>query len=275
MDFSKKTVQDFHYYVDEGMSQGYLDSRSEKTSKTTNGVAGVPGTDSNDDTTYDLLDNANSSSETSDVTEDYLPSERITTSDGAIGRVNYEESSVTVVGYNNVIYNEERMREAGLLEGTSFAQFVEENNTQQPIDIDENLIAAVSNATSIPIERVSVVAYTVPMFQYAEDGRDYTDYLQIALAVLIFLLLGVVVFMSLRREREEEIADEVTVEDLLQAQARKEEEAEVEAEATEQTLEDIAYSDKSEARVVIEKFVDEKPEAAAALLRNWLNEDWG
>ena len=81
--------------------------------------------------------------------------------------------------------------------------------------------------------------------------------------------------MSLRREREEEIADEVTVEDLLQAQARKEEEAQVEQEVTEQTLDDIAYSDKSEARMVIEKFVEEKPEAAAALLRNWLNEDWG
>ena len=59
MDFSKKLVKDFHYYVDEGMSQGYLDSRSEKTSSTTNGIEGVPGTDSNDDTTYVLQDNQN------------------------------------------------------------------------------------------------------------------------------------------------------------------------------------------------------------------------
>ena len=29
------------------------------------------------------------------------------------------------------------------------------------------------------------------------------------------------------------------------------------------------------ARKLIEKFVDENPEAAANLLRNWLNEDWG
>ena len=167
------------------------------------------------------------------------------------------------------------MQEAGLLEGTTFAQFVQENNQQQPIDIDENLIQAVANATSIPVERVSVVAYTVPMFQYAEDGRGFTDYLQIALAILIFALLGFMVFMSMRREREDEIAEEVTVEDLLAAQAQEEEEIAVVDEATEQTLDDIAYSDKTEARVVIERFVDEKPEAAAALLRNWLNEDWG
>ena len=31
---------------------------------------------------------------------------------------------------------------------------------------------------------------------------------------------------------------------------------------------------KSETRKMIGKFVDENPESAAALLRNWLNEDW-
>ena len=40
------------------------------------------------------------------------------------------------------------------------------------------------------------------------------------------------------------------------------------------TLEDIGYSEKTETRVLIEKFVEENPDAAALLLRNWLNEDW-
>ena len=39
-------------------------------------------------------------------------------------------------------------------------------------------------------------------------------------------------------------------------------------------MEDIGYSEKSETRLLIEKFVDENPDAAALLLRNWLNEDW-
>mgnify|MGYP003101765521 FL=1 len=39
-------------------------------------------------------------------------------------------------------------------------------------------------------------------------------------------------------------------------------------------LEDIDVESKSETRKMIEKFVDENPESAAALLRNWLNEDW-
>ena len=29
-----------------------------------------------------------------------------------------------------------------------------------------------------------------------------------------------------------------------------------------------------ELQLLIEKFVEEKPEAAASLLRNWLNEEW-
>lgn len=276
MDFDNTSSVDYHYYQDnEDKTEGYLDSTTTKTYSSTGGLAGTPGTDSNDDETYVIEDDTTGSASSTEVTQDYLPSETITTTDGSLGKVDYDNSSVTVVAYNNVIYNEERMQEAGLLDGTTFAQFVEENNNQQPIDIDENLITAVSNATSIPVERVSVVAYSVPMFQYAEDGRDFTDYLQIALAILIFALLGFVVFMTLRREREEEIAEEVTVEDLLEAQAQQEEEPQIDLEATEQTLDDIAYSDKSEARIVIERFVDEKPEAAAALLRNWLNEDWG
>ncbi len=38
--------------------------------------------------------------------------------------------------------------------------------------------------------------------------------------------------------------------------------------------EDVVVESKSEIRKVIEKFVDENPESAALLLRNWLNEDW-
>lgn len=276
MDFDDTSSVDYHYYQDNtDKTEGYLDSTTTRSGSTSGGLAGTPGTDSNDDETYVIEDDTTGSSSYSETTTKYLPSETITTKDGSLGKVDYQNSSVTVVGYNNVIYNEDRMKEAGLLENTTFAQFVQENNQQQPIEIDENLIQAVANATSIPVERVSVVAYTVPMFQYSEGGRGFTDYLQIALAILIFALLGFVVFMTLRREREEEIAEEVTVEDLLAAQAQEEEEADIVDEANEQTLDDIAYSDKTEARIVIEKFVDEKPEAAAALLRNWLNEDWG
>ena len=90
-----------------------------------------------------------------------------------------------------------------------------------------------------------------------------TDILQIALAVLIFALLGFVVFRSTRKQDEEEAEPELSVDALLQSTAD-----------TSEDLDDIGYSEKSETRLLIEKFVDENPDAAALLLRNWLNEDW-
>ena len=91
-----------------------------------------------------------------------------------------------------------------------------------------------------------------------------TDILQIALAVLIFALLGFVVFRSTRKQNEEEEEPELSVDALLQSTADASED-----------MEDIGYSEKSETRLLIEKFVDENPDAAALLLRNWLNEVWG
>ena len=70
--------------------------------------------------------------------------------------------------------------------------------------------------------------------------------------------------MSTRKEKAPELEPELSVETLLQTTKENEEE----------NLEDIGFKEKSEARVLIEKFVEEKPEAVASLLRNWLNEDW-
>ena len=56
--------------------------------------------------------------------------------------------------------------------------------------------------------------------------------------------------------------EEISVEDLLQSTQQEE-------------LENIELEQKSEARKLIESFVEENPEAVATLLRNWLDEDWG
>ena len=62
-------------------------------------------------------------------------------------------------------------------------------------------------------------------------------------------------FRSTRKQKETEPEPELSVEALLESTAEAEDE-----------LEDIGYSEKSETRILIEKFVDEKPDAAALLL---------
>ena len=262
MDFSNKESVDYHYYVDDGKDQGYLDSYSVATTENVNGVAGTPGTDSNDDTTYVIEDYENSSSSTNEENYDYLPSEKITTEKGEIGSVDYENSSLSLIAKNIIVYNEDVLKASGALDDMTFEEYQEANSDFVRTEVDEDLYQAISRATGIPVENISIMSYDVPMFQESESGRDLLDYLQILLAVLILAMLGFVVFRSLKREEEEVVAEEVSVETLLQQQQ-------------EENLEEIGFTEKSEARLLIEKFVDENPEAVAALLRNWLNEDWG
>ncbi len=263
MNFDEVEENKYDYSVDEGRTEGYLDSETQSTSESTSGTGGVPGTDTNnDDTTYMLEDNNQTSSTTSDITKDYLPDETITNTKKEVGKIQYDESSLTVVATNYVTYNEDQLKKDGTLKDMTFDEFVQQNSQRVKTDVDQDFYDMVSKATGISTDNITIVAYDVPMFQYsAGSGRSLTDYLQIALAVLIFAMLAFVVFRSLRGEKEEELAEEVTVESLLESQ--------------EEELEDIGFSEKSEARVLIEKFVDENPEAVAALLRNWLNDDWG
>ena len=262
MSFDKKSVTKYDYSVDEGRTEGYLDSRQESNTESTSGTGGVPGTDSNDDTTYVIDDNNYTHTTTSDVSEDYLPDEEITQIEAEVGAINSDESSITIVATNYVVYNEDSLKADGTLDDMTFDEFVAQNSEKIQTEVDDTVFKAVSDVTGIPQTNISIIAYDVPMFQYSDGGRDITDYLQIVIALLVFALLGFLVFRSLRSEEEAEVEDEISVDDLIEA-------------TKDEPLEDIGFSDKSEARILIEKFVDENPEAVANLLRNWLNDDWG
>ncbi len=49
----------------------------------------------------------------------------------------------------------------------------------------------------------------------------------------------------------------------------------LESQPVEEALDNIEMDEGSETKRLIEKFIDENPEAAANLLRNWLNEEYG
>ena len=120
-----------------------------------------------------------------------------------------------------------------------------------------------SNATGIPSNSVSLVAYSENVFFDREgSGITATDILQIILIIVILALLAFVVLRSMRGEKHEEEEEELTVEDLLQSMP-------------ETQVEQISLENESDERKMVNKFVEENPEAAANLLRNWLNEEWG
>ena len=265
MDFDTEEYTNHHYYADEGQEQGYLDSKSTYESEATGGEAGVPGTDSNDnDTTYVMPDSEVSSSSVNEVKEKYLPSEEITKKNSDGSKVDLENSSISVVATSYVVYDEKALKADGTLKNMTFDEFVAQNSDRVKTTVDDEFYDMVANATGISRDNITIVAYDVPFFKYASaSGRDVADYLQIILAVLIFALLGFVVFRSMRKQPEEAIEPELSVENLL----------ETTKEAAQDELEGIGYAEKSETRILIERFVDENPEAASSLLRNWLNEE--
>ena len=138
-------------------------------------------------------------------------------------------------------------------------------STRSPIQVEvpQELYDVVAKATGFPAENIAIVAYSENVFFDAEGlNISASDIAQIVLIVVILALLAFVVLRSMRSEKQPEQPEELSVEKLLQSQPEVE-------------MESLGMEQMSETRMLIEKFVDENPEAAANLLRNWLNEEWG
>lgn len=268
LNFDKTTTSSKKYGVSDGRDNGYLQRDQTYDESTVSGGANVPGTDANgEEGNYMITDGDQTQQNISDSSRDYALDEYLESTEAGIGNILYDEASLAVTLKTYIKYDEDTLRINGDLEGTTFEEYCAQIESQgsQMQDVDERTIDAIAKASGIDAERISVVAYQEPLFIPSEgSGRTFSDYLEIVLAVLIFALLGFVVFMSTRKEKAPELEPELSVETLLQTTKENEEES----------LEDIGFKEKSEARVLIEKFVEEKPEAVASLLRNWLNEDW-
>ncbi len=268
LNFDKKTTSSKTYDPGEGREQGPYKSDRTYDESTTSGGANVPGTDANgEDGNYMITDGDQTEQTISDSSRDYALNETIENIEAGIGNILYEDASLAVTLKTYIKYDEDTLRANGDLEGTTFEEYRAQIESQgaQRQQVDADTIDSIAKASGIDAERISVIAYQEPLFIPSEgNGRTFSDYLEIVLAVLIFALLGFVVFMSTRKEKAPELEPELSVETLLQTTKENEEES----------LEDIGFKEKSEARILIEKFVEEKPEAVASLLRNWLNEDW-
>ena len=264
LDFSQGTEVTTEYSAPDGQSQGLLDSEDYYNSSATNGVAGVPGTDSNNDDTYVLDTNGYSSSDVEQYSRDYALNSTISEIVKSVGSVNYENSSLAITTTEYVFYYEERLEEQGQLDNISFEEFQEQNSERVRVDVEPEHVALVSRATGIAEENIQIVSYQVPYFVPKETSTSVimNNIIQIILLVLISALLLFVVIKGTRPVVVEETEPELSVEALLKT-------------TKENQLEDIIESDgRSEVRKMIDKFVDENPEAVSALLRSWLNQDW-
>jgi len=123
-----------------------------------------------------------------------------------------------------------------------------------------------STATGIPAQNITVT--TIKLMKDVVPPVPIGDRIQAFLSeyglLILMLLLIVTLILSLlqRREAEEEVED-------LQLQI-----AEGIIEPEEPVYRDIDVDEKSEIRNQLERLIKQKPEAVAALLRNWLSDEW-
>ncbi|SCY58712.1 flagellar M-ring protein FliF C-terminal domain-containing protein [Butyrivibrio sp. INlla14] len=267
MDNSKEEYTEHNYTPAEDQTQGVLSHESIYNAENVNGVSGIPGTDTNEDdmTTYVTQDNTNSSSTISEETRDYLPNEDIKTRTTLPGSIKYDESSISVTAINYVVMKEENYDKAANGD-LSWNEYKTANTEPVALTVPEDMINVVSKATGIAAENVAMAAYTQYVFLDKTGANiTVTDILQILTILIILGLLAFIVIRSMwtsKKTEEEPEPEELSVEQLLESQP-------------EEVLSDIEMDTGSETKRLIEKFVDENPEAAATLLRNWLNEDYG
>ena len=247
----------------ENGNQGPLASEDLYQSTNEGGVGGVPGTDSNTETTYVMEDNEYSTSSVTESSRDYLPNESTLLQQIPAGAIKYDESSITITALTYDVIKEEDVKNQGLLDGITWEEYKIANGERTKGTIDDDLYSAVSTATGIAIEDITIIHYIEPMFIDKEGlDIDSTDIITIVLIILILGLLIFVIIRSMKTAKVEEEESEISIEEILKSTPPEE-------------LEEIGVEDKSEARKIVEKFVEDNPDAAANLLRNWLSEDWG
>ncbi len=265
IDTSNRQVSQHLYSAPDGREDGMLASRDTYYEESNGGVSGVPGTDSQVETGYDYRNGQYSNTIVRETAEEFLPNEMTIFEDIPAGGIKADESSISAICINYNVIREEDVKAQGLLdgEGVTWEQYKLNNGARVQVEVSEELYQFVANATGINKNNISLIVYEEPFF-VDKEGIDVetADVLQIILILLILGLLAFVVLRSMRSAKGEVEEEEISIDDILKS-------------TPVDTLEEINLEDKSESRKIVEKFVDDNPEAAANLLRNWLTEDWG
>ena len=245
----------------EGDKRGIIQKENTSNASSTNTQNGAePGVANNggDTPTYQLGNGANgeSKSDTKEIT--YVNDKKVATSVKNIGDVDFKASSLAVNLFKTKTYKQEVIEPT--LAGMTWDAFKEQNKDQKLLAVDEAVVNSIKRATGI--EDVAVQIYEKPIFVDKEPYQiNYKDYLPFVLILLILVVIVIAVMKFRKHDEVVEVEPELEVEEMLKVAKDQVE------------LEEIELKETLETKRQIDKFVDEKPEAVANLLRNWLTDD--
>lgn len=235
---------------------------SKQSSKNVNTGGTAPGVDANPgETQYAATSSTQGESESKkeDTKVDYLVNRQTVEEEKAVGEILFDKSSIAVMVVNYKEYDRAYLEKNKLLNGQTWEEY---KDSIQPVsfNVDQQYVDIVKNATGI--DNVEIMGLQKPIFiDNVGTTIPYRQYAMILAVAFLAVLLAYVIYKGTEPVEVTEIIPELSVEELLSKNIEEE-------------VEEIQDDDGSGVRKEIERFVEEKPEAAAQLLRNWLNQDW-
>jgi len=257
LNFDTKTEKTNEVIKPTGMDEAVISEHTEKEDAKDTTAGGVPGTTTNPGTTpnYTIQDNGNSSYKKSVEDKNRVFTTKETYEEKSPGTINKENSSITLsFYYGRKITNGNNINDAFI------------NSVKQDI----------SRATGIPVQNISIGKYKLPPVEpeakptMSETAskllNDYGLF-----AIMVLLIIGLMVAVMPRKKKSEEPVLEPA---LAEAAASATGPRFIVPDVTADPVPEIELEERSEVKKQIEKFVKQKPDAVAQLLRNWLSDEW-
>lgn len=260
----RETYTERRYPDNPDMEQGYQSHYESYSATGVTGDGDIPGTDSNDEIDYYIAGDLGSSSSIDSESIDFVLNLQITNEVYETGVVDKEDSSISVVATHVEEVTEAELREKAILtEDMTYEQFKLLYGKPEKTEPSEDLYQMVAKATGIPRENIHITTYDQYKFVEIEaEPVNWEFILTIVLAVLLLAFLAYVVFRGMKPVEVTEVEPELNYSEILAEHGNN------------ASLEDVEFGEKSETRILIEKFFDENPESVALLLRAWLNDEY-
>jgi flagellar basal-body M-ring protein/flagellar hook-basal body protein (fliF) len=256
LDFDKEKTQSKLITNPQGMDGGALISSETQNETVKNGTAsGQPGQQTNPGTTTTYATGTTGSSDYSNKTakNNYGYDETVKDQEKATGKLVPNDSSLAI----------------SLWYGKKIADDTKLDNT-----FITGLKQAASTATGIPVANISVNKLKLAQPDVVKTTINDTIKQLISdygfFALMLFLIIGMLIMAIPRRKREEQPE---MAEALAAATAGPGGPKFVVPDPTE-PIPEIDLEERSEIKKQIDKFVKQKPDAVAQLLRNWLSDEW-
>ena len=256
LDFAPQEYTNENISSPDGFEAGdgaLLERHVHKEDATNYSIGGVPAMDTNPGETVPIYPmqggEGTGNYSLSDDQTAYAYNKRVETGAKALGEFVPDKSSLSIVLYYGI-------------------DVADDSNLTD--DFIKEVQSAASGATGIPLSNVFVSKVktskpVTPIVTITERvQKAVADYGVLALLLLLILAMILSLFIRGKKKEDEQVED-------LQLQIA---EGIIEPEEPARQYQDIDITEKSEIREQLEKLIKQRPEAVAALLRNWLSDEW-